>query len=253
MFLKFEQVSLHFAGVAALSEISLDIPQGGIFALIGPNGAGKTTLLNCVSRFCTPQEGSIRFGAHDLLVHRPYEVTRLGIARSFQNVAPFGHMTVEENMLVGLHHSIRASALSQVLRLPSARRAEREARAQAREVMEQLGIAEHARRVADELPYGVQKRLDIGRALVSRPQLLLLDEPAAGMNEAETASLGEWIAGLPEATGVTVVMVEHDMSLVMGISHRVAVLDFGRLIAVGTPEEVAGDPAVIEAYLGKED
>ncbi len=253
MFLRFEQVSLHFSGVAALSAVDLEIPQGGIFAIIGPNGAGKTTLLNCVSRFYTPQEGRITFLGRDLLAARPYDLASLGIARSFQNVAPFGRMTVEENMLVGLHHTIHSSALSQVLRLPGARAAERQARAQARDVMEQLGILEHSQRYADELPYGVQKRLDVGRALVSRPKLLLLDEPAAGMNEQETAELGEWILGLPAITGVTIVMVEHDMSLVMGISQRVAVLDFGRLIAVGAPQEVASDPAVVEAYLGKED
>lgn len=253
MFLKFDEVTLRFTGVTALNNVSLEIPKGGIFAAIGPNGAGKTTLLNCVSRFYTPQHGAIQFEESNLLSYTAYDVNRIGIARSFQNIELFRNLTVEENILIGLHHRVHATTLAQILQLPKARKAERQARDQAYEVMEQLGIVDHAQHVAGELAYGVQKRVDIARALVSRPKMLLLDEPAAGMNEAETGALGEWMAELPGRLGVTVVLVEHDMSLVMGISHRIAVFDFGSLIAVGTPKEISSNPLVIEAYLGKED
>jgi len=253
MFLKFENLTLRFSGVTALDNVSFAVPRGGVFAVIGPNGAGKTTLLNCLSRFYTPQQGRIEFEQQNLLSYHPNRVTRIGISRSFQNIELFRHLTVEENILIGLHHRIRVSTIAQILQFPSARKAERTAREQVRETMEQLGILEHADRVAGALPYGVQKRVDVGRALVSRPKLLLLDEPAAGMNEAETTILGEWIAELPGKLGVTVMMIEHDMPLVMGISQRIAVLDFGKLIAIGTPSEIRNNPAVIEAYLGKED
>lgn len=253
MFLGFENVTLRFSGLVALHGVTFEIPQNGIFAVIGPNGAGKTTLLNCLSRFYTPQEGQITFEGNNILKRTANEMSGLGLTRSFQNIELFKRLSVEENLLIGLHHRIRTSTFAQALQLPSARRAESAARAQVQDVMEQLGLSTYAKHTAGQLPYGVQKRVDIGRALVSGPKVLLLDEPAAGMNEAETEALGDWIAGLPEKTGVTVVMVEHDMSLVMRITHRIAVLDFGKLIAVGPPDEIRNHPDVIEAYLGKED
>jgi branched-chain amino acid transport system ATP-binding protein len=252
MFLRFDRVTLRFSGLVALSKISFDVSEGGVFSLIGPNGAGKTTILNCISRFYTPQEGNIFFEGKNLLQYKPHQIIGLGISRSFQNIELFHALTVEENMLIGLHTRLRTSTLGTALWLPSARKKEQEARGMVYEIMESLGIVRYAKHIVGRLPYGIQKRVDIGRALVSKPKLLLLDEPAAGMNESETQLLGEWIASLPETMGITVLMIEHDMSLVMHISHQVAVLDFGKLIAVGTPAEIQNNPAVIAAYLGEE-
>jgi branched-chain amino acid transport system ATP-binding protein len=252
MFLKFDQVTLRFSGLTALSNITFEVPEGVIFSLIGPNGAGKTTLLNCLSRFYTPQSGSILFQDQNLFAYKAQQVIDLGISRSFQNIELFKGLTVEENLLIGLHKRLQTNTLATALRLPSMRKKERAAREFVFEVMEQLGIADYASKTVSQLPYGIQKRIDIGRALVSKPKLLLLDEPSAGMNETESMVLGDWIATLPERFGVTVMMVEHDMSLVMRISHQIAVLDFGKLIAVGTPSEIQNNPAVIAAYLGEE-
>ncbi|UOF89020.1 ABC transporter ATP-binding protein [Fodinisporobacter ferrooxydans] len=252
MFLKFDQVTLRFSGLTALSNVSFGVPEGAIFSLIGPNGAGKTTLLNCLSRFYTPQAGSILFQDQNLFAYKPQQVIDLGISRSFQNIELFKGLTVEENLLIGLHKRLQTSTLATALRFPSMRKKEREARAFVYEIMEQLGIADLACKSVSQLPYGIQKRIDIGRALVSKPKLLLLDEPAAGMNESESMELGDWIAALPERFGVTVMMIEHDMTLVMRLSQRIAVLEFGKLIAVGTPSEVQNNPAVIAAYLGEE-
>lgn len=252
MLLRFEEVTLRFSGLTALSSVSFDVPKGIVFSLIGPNGAGKTTLLNCLSRFYTPQEGQVLYNGENLLSYKPHQLIAKGLSRSFQNIELFQGMSVEENLLVGYHSRLQQSSIAAALRLPSVRKQERDAQQHVQDLMEQLGIQQYAKHAVGSLPYGVQKRIDIGRALASNPQLLLLDEPAAGMNEAESAELAEFISLLPTRLGLTVMMIEHDMSMVMRISSLIAVLDFGKLIAVGTPAEIQENPAVIAAYLGEE-
>ncbi|KYP80391.1 ABC transporter ATP-binding protein [Ferroacidibacillus organovorans] len=252
MFLEFDEVTLRFSGLVALKGVSLTVNEGGIFAIIGPNGAGKSTMLNCLSRIYTPQQGAIRFLGENLLRVAPDRIKACGIGRSFQNMELFSKMTVEDNLLVGYHCALPSNPFSEAVGWYKARSREREARERVQRVLESLGIASYSRQTAGNLPYGIQKKVDVGRALMGDPRLLLLDEPAAGLNELETEELGHWISDIKRAMKTTVVMIEHDMNLVMSISDRIAVLDFGELIAVGTPVEIRQDERVIRAYLGQE-
>jgi branched-chain amino acid transport system ATP-binding protein len=235
-----ENVSRHFGGIVALEDVSFAIDEGEIVGLIGPNGAGKTTAFNVITRLYAPDRGRLTFDGADLLRTPASRVVRLGIARTFQNLALFSAMTVLENVLVGAHSRLR-------------RGGERELRVEALELLDYLDLAAYAGRPAAGLPFGTLKRLELARALIARPRLLLLDEPAGGLNHEEVAVLSDLVRRFREDFSLTILLVEHHMNLVMSISNRVDVLNFGRLIASGTPDEVRSNPQVIEAYLGTEE
>jgi branched-chain amino acid transport system ATP-binding protein len=235
-----EHLTRRFGGVIALDDVSFDVPQGQILGLIGPNGAGKTTAFNVITRLYKPHSGVVLYDGEDLLKLAPYEVVRRGIARTFQNIALFSRMTVLENVLVGAHS--RTSWFG-----------ETDGRKRAHEALDVVGLGGLAGHVASGLPYPTLKRIELARALVSEPRLLLLDEPAGGLSHEEVAAFGDFLLELRERLDLTVLLVEHHMGLVMRVSETVHVLDFGRTIARGTPDEVRADPAVIEAYLGTPD
>ncbi|WP_256838736.1 ABC transporter ATP-binding protein [Ornithinimicrobium faecis] len=248
--LQVEDVTLRFGGNTVLDQVSFDVLPGELFAIIGPNGAGKTSTFNCLSGVYRPQEGELTFRGETLRGQKPDRIARRGIARTFQNIELFDNLTVLENLLLGRHHALRVPWWQAMAWLPSAQREEVAARLQVEHIIDFLGLAAVRNLPVGILPYGIKKRIELGRALAMDPELLLLDEPVAGMNSEETEDMARFILDIRGELGVSMIMVEHDMRLVMDLADRVMVIDFGRRIALGTPEQVQRDPAVIAAYLG---
>ncbi len=244
-------LSLHFGGVTALRNVSFAVADGALVAIIGPNGAGKTSLLNCISGLCRPQSGRVLLDGEELTQLSPHQRARRGLARTFQNLGLFKGMTVLENLLVGRHTHQKTGLLSGGIFFGFGRREELAHREAALQIAEFLEIGDLRRKLVGTLAYGLQKRVELGRALALEPRLLLLDEPMAGMNSGEKEEMARFIVEVNERRGTTIAMIEHDMSVVMGLSHRICVLDFGEKIADGTPQEVRDNPAVQAAYLGQ--
>ncbi|TCC23933.1 ABC transporter ATP-binding protein [Kribbella speibonae] len=250
--LTFEDVVLGFDGVTALNGVSFTVNAGELFAVIGPNGAGKTSIFNVLSGVYRPQQGTVRFGAEDLIGRRPHAIARLGVARTFQNIELFSNLTVLDNLMLGRHLHHPYGVLAAFAWLGKARRNELANRLAVEEIVDFLELAPWRRLPVGLLPYGIQKRVELGRALASEPKLLLLDEPVAGMNLEETEDMARFILDIRDELGLPMVMVEHDMGLVMDLADRIMVIDFGRPIRTGTPRQVATDPDVVRAYLGEE-
>jgi len=253
--LKVESLKLAFGGVMALSSVNLEVHQSEILAVIGPNGAGKTSLLNCISGLYKPQEGQILYlnngSTTDLVKLQPHQITNLGVARSFQNIELFRHMSVMDNLLSGAHIHMKAGLLSSMLYWGKAEKEQIEFRRFIEDIIDLLEIEAVRKHTVGSLAYGLQKRVELGRALAMKPSLLLLDEPMAGMNSEEKEDMARFILDVNEEHGVTIVLIEHDMGVVMDISDRIVVLNFGQKIGEGSPDEIRQNPVVIQAYLGE--
>ena len=247
--LSIQNLKMHFSGVHALDDVSFKVNKGEIFSLIGPNGSGKSTLFNCINGFCEPQKGDIKFNDINLINSKPHEIVKHGISRTFQNLQNVPYMTLLDNVLLGAHH--RLTVRDTFNRWISQKERERE-EALALEIMDFLGIANFEKKYLTGQPYGIQKLVEIARALICKPKLILMDEPAAGMNDQETLEIAKIISEIRDVLGITVLVVEHDMNLVMSISDRICVLDSGKILAMGLPEEVKNHSEVIKVFLGDE-
>ncbi|MEF2145751.1 MAG: ABC transporter ATP-binding protein [Desulfovibrionaceae bacterium] len=251
--LEIKDITLTFRGIAALVDVSFEVERGSICSLIGPNGAGKTSMLNCISGRYTPDKGRIQLDGRPLIGVPAHARTSLGLSRTFQNIALFKGLSVLDNLMVGRHSRMEYGLLAALFYHEACSRQEDAHRRRVEEVIDFLGLSPYRHKTAGKLPYGVQKRVELGRALSAEPELLLLDEPMAGMNLEETEDMARYILDICEEWGTTVLLVEHDMGVVMDISDRVVVLDFGSVLASGSPEQIQADPGVIAAYLGTED
>ncbi len=250
--LSVEEITLSFGGLLAVDRVSFDVNEKQIFSIIGPNGAGKTTVFNCISGFYSPDTGSISFNQKAIEKKQSHKIAQHGLVRTFQNIRLFSEMTVLENLLVAQHRHLNKGILSGVFNMPSYKKSEKQAIEIAYYWLEQIGLSEFGNRVAGTLAYGQQRRLEIARCMVIKPKLLLLDEPAAGLNPKETEELDQLIVRFRDEIGITVLLIEHDMGLVMNISDYILVLDQGRVISSGIPTKVQNDPAVVKAYLGED-
>lgn len=250
--LEINKLTLAFGGIVALQQVTMKVRKGEIHAVIGPNGAGKTSLFNCISGVYQPIEGDIRYEGHSILHKRPHQIASLGIARTFQNIELFRHMSVIDNLLLGRHHRFRSGPLSGIFFWGRALREEITHRRKVEEVIDFLEIEKVRKKAVGTLPYGIQKRVELGRALAMEPKILLLDEPTSGMNVEETEDIARFVLDIKEELEVTVIMVEHDVAMVMDIADWITVLNFGSKIAEGTSSEIQTNPKVIQAYLGEE-